>query len=77
MLFFLTLNPPLKDVPWFELTMMMLVHVCSVLKESGRATHLPVFIVGVFSGDKKLAEGWFGLGLKRCSQYSPADLVDV
>eukprot|EP00052_Salpingoeca_macrocollata_P023870 m.211496 g.211496 ORF g.211496 m.211496 type:complete len:312 (+) comp22132_c0_seq2:1650-2585(+) len=31
--------------------------VCRLLKESGRTTHMPLFLVGVFSGDEKLAEG--------------------
>eukprot|EP00053_Salpingoeca_punica_P009306 m.83327 g.83327 ORF g.83327 m.83327 type:complete len:313 (+) comp14968_c0_seq1:95-1033(+) len=30
--------------------------VCKILNESGRQTHLPVFLVGVFSGEQKLAE---------------------
>lgn len=28
-----------------------------ILKESGRLTHTPAFIVGIFSGNQKLAEG--------------------
>jgi len=32
-----------------------------LLKETGRATNSAVFIVGVFSGDEKLGEGWFNM----------------
>jgi large subunit ribosomal protein L44 len=32
--------------------------VTRLLKESGRLTHSPVFVVGIFSGNEKLAEGY-------------------
>lgn len=41
--------------------------VTRLLKESGRATHFPSFVVGVFSGKKHLADGC-GSSLKRAEE---------
>ena len=38
-----------------------------LLKETGRATHFPTFVVGVYSGDKLLGEGC-GTSLKRAER---------
>jgi large subunit ribosomal protein L44 len=38
-----------------------------LLKETGRATHFPTFVVGVYSGDRQLGEGC-GTSLKRAER---------
>ena len=40
---------------------------CRLLRESGRLTHFPSFVVGVYSGDRLLAEGC-GTSLKRAEK---------
>ena len=42
-----------------------------LIKESGRATHFPTFVVGVFVGDKLLGEGC-GTSLKRAEREAMA-----
>jgi large subunit ribosomal protein L44 len=48
--------------------------VSRLLKETGRYTHSPVFVVGIFSGEQQLGEG-FGSSLKMAEYRAAEDAL--
>lgn len=54
---FVLLAHPKQTLKHFLTSKKQPAPTCKILKESGRNTHFPTFVVGVFSGEKLLGEG--------------------